>query len=186
MFQRLRNRVLCAFGRGACPDRVRSHVDLPSIAEIPDDVLRKLRLLDPELDAYVVSGGDVWLLHRQADKGRIHEGQKILLQDRYEEHEGYLEFNVSAHLMAQGFALLDVFPFHRGTSAGFMERAAQQVLYKTESDMKVENALAVLEANSTAQAERRAKVIQERIRSDAKHDHAWAYRGRRNFTRRGP
>ncbi len=163
------------------PSRSRSRVPLAAVVDPPVDVLRALRELDRNLDLYILPNGRVWLLQYQENKHRIAEGRKMIELAR--EDGGEIEEMRAARLQAAGFACFGEFSFHEGTSAGFLVRRASEILNAKESDVKAEMAQRRAFANSQAQAEERARVIQERIRSSARSDWGWAYRGRKSFSR---
>ena len=162
--------------------RVYTRVQMPTVHEVPQYLLTALRAVNDDLDVYFIRGGDAWLLQRQENTARIQEGRLMLVRDREDDLERFNELNVSAHLMAQGFALLGITDFQRGMSAGFMVGLAQSVLHKTRVDMERENAELRSIADSSAQAEAGAALIRDRIRSNAKSDWDRVYRGKRHFS----
>ena len=165
------------------PRRVRTRVtNMPTVHEVPYSLLWALRELDPNLDVYFVAGGDAWLLQYQEHKPRIQEGRLMLLQDQTEALADYVGFNVAAHLMVQGFALLGIEPYQRGISTGCMTTLAQRVLYKTNNTLNQEHRTVRAIADSSAQAEQRAAVIRDRISSNAKSDWQYAFAGKRHFS----
>lgn len=166
---------------GASP---RSRVALPAVVDVPSAVLETLWAHDPRLDLYPLPDGRVWLLLHEEERGRIAEGRKMLAQDKASGIDELRHPFVTARLMADGWSLLDELSYQHGTSAGVVERLAQQALYRTEAELKARERALRSVADSTAQAERRAAVISERIRSEARSDWKWAYRGRRHFTSR--
>lgn len=160
----------------------RSRVPIPAAVEAPAATLRALRELDDHLDLYVFRDGRTWLLQWQESKWREREGQKEIEQARKD--GGEIDAMVSARLRAAGFAFLGEFTPAEANSVGFMERTAARKLYATNADVRAAMRQARHVANSDAQAEERAAVIMERVRSMGKSDHAWAFKGRKSFSSR--
>lgn len=148
-------------------------------------MLRELRAIDPQLDAFIVRSGDVWLLQRQEDRGRIVGGREAIIADRAEQIEDYIGLNVQARLSAQGFALLAILPFHEGTSCGAAVAAVSRVLRRTERDVEDDGLETRRAMSPEVLALKRLRTIRERIATDALFNWKWAYRGKRHFTRRG-
>lgn len=163
---------------GSGSSRVRSRVQVGSINQFPEHVLRDLRLLDDTLDGFILPDGRVWLLQLEPGKPRIYEGRKALANARA---EGFDEPMFAEQLMAQGFCRLAEEPFHLGTSAGYMTKIAQRAIYATREEIEQTMLLRRAEADGTMQAVHMHQVLSDRIRSSAKGDWARTYRGRRTF-----
>lgn len=177
MFRWLRS--LFGGGRGFSSTRVRSRVQLGSIYEPPQHVLRVLRQLDDSLDLFVLPDARaVWLLQMVPDRARIIEGRKQLEVARA---EGFDEPMFAEQLMAQGFCQLSEDTYLHGHSAGFMEQRAQRVLYATETELREEMKKRRAFADSSHQETVVRAILSDRIRSNARGDWARTYRGRRYF-----
>lgn len=163
-------------------EAVRSRVDLPMAYWPAGVVLRALRALDPNLDQYFLPDGRCWILHRQENRERIQAGRAELLDAKV---MGWQEPMYTASLMAQGFWLVGEVPFWEGRSAGACVTLAQRVLYATEEQVRENMRRRRAVADSSAQAEERARVIRDRIASSARSDWARTYRGRRYFSYEG-
>jgi hypothetical protein len=156
----------------------RTRVRLPSVGEIPADVLRVLRAFNHDLDAYMLPDGRVWLLKYEENKGRILEGRKMLFVAKQEGDYAQLE---TAHLMAEGWSLLGELSFQEGTSAGAMLRHAQMTLYATPRQIEEDHRRRKEISDGTDMIRKARAAIAERLTSNATFDHSYAFKGRKSF-----
>lgn len=159
---------------------MRSRVTLPSPWELPGCVLSALRDLHPQLDAYVLKDGTVWLLQHVEDRARIQEARTALTLAR---SEGFDLYNgmVGDHLAAEGWERVGVLPHEHGYSAEAAVRMASRVLRVTEAEIRAFEWQTKMAERDMAEA--RATVLSRRIRGDANSDWGWAHRGRKSFAR---
>ncbi len=155
-----------------------SRVLIPAVVAAPVDVLRELRAYDDRLDLYTLPDGRVWLLVKSDKMERIDQGRIELAQNR---GDG-LPADRSALLMAAGFELLSEEPFCR-LSATHLLRVAQQKMHASGADIRAAVRIHRAESDSSARILRGAQQLIERVESNARSDHRWAYRGRRSFSR---
>lgn len=171
-------------GDGGSKSAPRSRVRLPAAHDVPPDILRALWALNPSLDVYILPDGRVWLLLHEEERARIQVGREMLAQSKSDGIDECKYPYVTARLMADGWSMLDEIPYRR-LSAGVLEQLAQRALYRRDHERRALERELLSVADSTRQAERRAAVISERIRAEARSDWKWAARGRRHFSSRG-